>query len=51
MWGKSEKKVEHEQTVTKPLISNAASRNFHIRPYPLEYTGSRPLSPSQTSEG
>ncbi|QBZ59209.1 hypothetical protein PoMZ_04170 [Pyricularia oryzae] len=23
----------------------------HIRPYPLEYTGSRPLSPSQTSEG
>ncbi|TLD12218.1 uncharacterized protein PgNI_03259 [Pyricularia grisea] len=28
-----------------PIIS------FHIRPYPLEYTGSRPLSPSQTSEG
>ncbi|TLD13422.1 uncharacterized protein PgNI_03009 [Pyricularia grisea] len=24
---------------------------LHIRPYPLEYTGSRPLSPSQTSEG
>uniref|UniRef100_L7JIX9 Uncharacterized protein n=1 Tax=Pyricularia oryzae (strain P131) TaxID=1143193 RepID=L7JIX9_PYRO1 len=28
------------------------ARSFHhIRPYPLEYTGSRPLSPSQTSEG
>ncbi|QBZ57377.1 hypothetical protein PoMZ_02301 [Pyricularia oryzae] len=26
-------------------------QNKHIRPYPLEYTGSRPLSPSQTSEG
>ncbi|KAL8348996.1 hypothetical protein RB601_002126 [Gaeumannomyces tritici] len=26
-------------------------KNHHIRPYPPEYTGSRPLSLSQTSEG
>ncbi|KAI7925747.1 hypothetical protein M0657_004062 [Pyricularia oryzae] len=33
------------------FLNKSANVFNHIRPYPLEYTGSRPLSPSQTSEG
>ncbi|ELQ36366.1 hypothetical protein M0657_001583 [Pyricularia oryzae] len=37
--------------VVYSLIVRPKDPSFHIRPYPLEHTGSRPLSPSQTSEG
>ncbi|KAI7912789.1 hypothetical protein M0657_010307 [Pyricularia oryzae] len=37
--------------VAVPIMIDSAKDIHHIRPYPLEYTGSRPLSPSQTSEG
>ena len=33
------------------IITHFQRKNYHIRPYPLENSGSRPLSHRQTSEG
>ena len=42
--------ASNEKAMHSFNINNISMENKHIRPYPRESTGSRPLSPSQTRE-